>query len=149
MQKWIAAGLVAMVIFCVGGWFAIKAYKQNRPNPVWVELPINPKLPSKQRDETIKMLMEKLSNRAILEQVSRDVGVKRKWQLESEDAAVNEIAKRLFVRAGDTKAKIGRVPALHIGLKGKRKESQVTGEVAVRLMPEVVKILQAEDQDTP
>ncbi len=149
MQKWIVAGLVAIVIFCVGGWFAIKAYKQNRPHPVWVELAINPKLPTKQRDETIGMLMEKLRDRRILEQVSRDVGLKRKWQLATEDAAVDEIAKRLFVRPGDTQGKIGRVPALHIGLKGKRKESVVTGEVAVRLMPEVVKILQAEDQANP
>lgn len=149
MQKWIVAAVVAIVIFCFGGWFGIKAYKQNRSHPVWVELPINPQLPTKQRDETIRMLMSKLSNRAILEQVSRDVGLKRKWQLESEEAAVEEIAKRLFVRPGDTQGKIGRVPALHIGLKGKRKESEVTGEVAVRLMPEVVKILQAEDQGNP
>lgn len=149
MQKWIVAGVVAIVIFCFGGWFAIKAYKQNRPFPVWVELAINPQLPTKQRDETIKMLMNKLRNPAILEQVSRDVGVKRKWQLATEDAAVDEIAKRLFVRAGETKGKIGKVPALHIGLKGKRKESKVTGEVAVRLMPEVVKILQEQDQGNP
>lgn len=145
MQRWIAAGLVAILIFCGGGWFAIKTYKQNRPQPVWVPLPINPKLPSKQRDDTIKMLKERLSDRELLEQVSRDVGLKRKWNLESEDAAVNEIAKRLFVRAGDAKTKLGRVPALHVGLKGKRKESQVCGEVAVRLMQEVIKILKEEE----
>ena len=36
---------------------------------------------------------------------------------------------------------MGKVPAIHIGVKGKAKESEVSGEIAMRLMDDVWKIL--------
>ncbi len=36
---------------------------------------------------------------------------------------------------------MGKVPAIHIGLTGKRKEREVSGAVAMRLMDDVWKIL--------
>jgi hypothetical protein len=141
MQRWIAAGLVVMLLFLGGSYYGYKTYKQNRPHPVWVPLPIRADLESKERDKVINQLKEKLDDRELLLQVSKDVGLAKKWKLASDEAGADEIAARLFVKSGDADTPMGKVPAILIGVKGKNKESVVSGELAMRLMDDVWKIL--------
>ena len=141
MQRWIAAGIVAMMLFLGGSYFAYRAYKQNRPHPVWVPLQINPALPLKERDEVIKQLFAKLSEQELLVRVSKDVALKDKWNLGSDEAGAEEIGRRLFVRVGEADTPMGKVPAIHIGVNGKVKEQVVSGEIAMRLMDDVWKIV--------
>jgi hypothetical protein len=141
MQRWIAAGVVALVLLLGGTYFAYRTYQHNRPQPVWVPLPINPELESAKRDEIIKDLKAKLSAPDLLIQVSKDLGLPQKWNLPSDAECAKEIANRLFIRPGDADSSIGSVPAIHIGIKGKVKESAVSGEIAMRLMEDVWKIL--------
>jgi hypothetical protein len=141
MQRWIVAGVVAMLLMGAGGFFALKTYKQNRPAPVWVPLPINPELPVAKRDEIIANLKTKLSQTDRLARVSKDVGLAGKWNLSSDEDGAAEIASRLFVREGEADSPNGKVPAIHIGVKGKRKEREVSGEIAMRLMDDVWEIL--------
>lgn len=141
MQRWIVAGVVAMLLMGGGGYAAIKIYKQNRPAPVWVPLPINPELPIDKRDEIIAKLKTELGESERLEQVSKDVGLVSKWDLPTDQDGAAEIASRLFVREGEADTPQGKVPAIHIGIKGKRKEREVSGEIAVRLMDDVWQIL--------
>ncbi|MDP3851812.1 MAG: hypothetical protein Q8Q59_15015 [Luteolibacter sp.] len=141
MQRWIVAGVVAMLLMGAGGFFALKSYRQNKPAPVWVPMPVNPELPMARRDEIIGDLKAKLSDRKLLIQVSRDVGLVSKWGLVSDEAGAVEIGRRLFVRAGDADTPMGKVPAVHIGVNGKRKEREVSGQIAMRLMEDVWKIL--------
>lgn len=138
-----------MLIFCGGAFVAYKAYKQSRPAPVWVPLPINPELPTKKRDEVIKDLKDKLSDRELLVQVSRDVKAASKWGFNSDNLAAEEIADRLFVRAGDADTPMGKVPAILIGLNGKVKDRDLCGEIAVRLMQDVWKILGVDPPKKP
>ena len=141
MQRWIVAGVVAMLLMGAGGFFALKIYKQNRPAPVWVPMPINPELPVAKRDEIIAQLKTGLSKHDRLLKVSRDVGLIGKWGLSSDEAGAAEIASRLFVREGEADTPNGKVPAIHIGVKGKRKEREVSGAIAMRLMDDVWEIL--------
>jgi hypothetical protein len=147
MQRWIIAGVVALALFCGGGYAAIKVYKQNRPAPVWVPLPINPELPVERRDEIVAKLKEGLSEKERLVVVSKDVGLIGKWGMSSNEEGAEEIASRLFVREGEADTPQGRVPAIHIGIKGKRKETKVSGEITVRLMKDVFEILGIERPD--
>jgi len=142
MQRWIAAGVVAVLLF-VGGLFAYykMVYKPNRPQPVWVPLPINPELTSAKRDEIIKEIKAKLIEGDGLLKVSKDVGLAKKWQLASDEEGAREIGRRLFVRAGDADTPMGKVPAIHVGVSGKNKESVVSGEIAMRLMEDVWRIV--------
>ena len=78
-----------------GGLFAFQTYKQNRPYPVWVPLPINPELSTERQDEITENLKTKLLDPKILVQVSKDVGLKSEWQLASDELCADEIAKRL------------------------------------------------------
>jgi hypothetical protein len=141
MQRWIAAGVVAMMLFLGGSYFAYRAYQQNRPHPIWVPLPINPELPSAKCKEIMDNLLAKLREPEVLIQVSKDVGLTKKWNLPTDEACAKEIERRLFVRTGDADTPKGKVPAIHVGVKGKVKESALSGEIAMRLMDDVWKIL--------
>ena len=132
---------MAVMLFLGGSFFAYKYYKANRPHPVWVPLPINPELESAKRDSIIKELKAKLSEKNLLVKVSQDVGLVKKWRLASYEEGAREIGSRLFVRSGDRDTPMGKVPAILIGVSGKAKESAVSGEIAMRLIEDVWKIL--------
>ncbi len=130
-----------MLLMCAGGFFALKAYKQSRPSPVWVPLLINPELPVEKRDEIVSKLKTELDDKELLMQVSKDVGLPAKWDLAGDEEGAAEISSRLFVREGDGETPQGRMPAIHVGINGVRKENKVTSEIAVRLMKDVFEIL--------
>lgn len=134
-------GVVAMLLLGGAGVFGLVRYKQTRPHPVWVPLPINPELSTEKRDEIIKDLKAKLGARETLVNVSKDVGLVEKWHLASDEAGAAELEKRLIVKTGEMDTPMGKVPAIHVGVKGNRKESKVSGEIAMRLMKDVWKIL--------
>lgn len=144
MQRWIAAGVLAVLLIGgmgFGGLFAYRAYKQNLPAPIWVPMPINPELPPDKRDEVINQLKAELTKNERLLKVSKDVGLVAKWELPTDEACAAELAKRMFVRAGEMDTPMGKVPSIHIGLTGKRKETEISGQIAMRLMDDVWKIL--------
>ena len=138
---WIAVAIALMFLTGGGALFAYHQYKQNRPAPVWVPLPINPELPDAKRDEIIEKLRKELSEPAVLTRISKDLGLPRAWNLPSDDAAAEEIRQRMFIRAGEADTPMGKVPAIHFGMSGKNKERELNGRIAVRMMDDVWKIL--------
>ncbi|MEO8613690.1 MAG: hypothetical protein ABI600_01000 [Luteolibacter sp.] len=141
MQRWIVIGVVAMAMMFGGGFFAFRTYKQNRPYPVWVPLPINPELPIEKQDQLAKELKTKLCDRETLIQVSRDLRLMYQWQMTSDAQCADELAKRIFVKAGETGSGLNHVPSIDIGVGGKTKERDLSGKIALRLMEDVRKIL--------
>jgi len=141
MQRWIAVGVLVVMLMLGGGAFAYWNHKQNLPAPMWVPLPIKADLEDDERDQTIRDLREKLMAKEVLMQVSKDLGLAGKWNLTSEAEAELELAKRVFVKLGDMDSPMGKVPAVHIGVMGPNKERQLSGQIAVRLMEDVWKIL--------
>ncbi len=142
MQRWIVFGVVAMLLVLGGGGFAYRTYKQNRPQPIWVPLPINPELPAEKRKEVAAELKKSLMKPEVLLQVSKDLGLPKILGLPTDEAAANEVAQRMFVDVGEAAAPTGgMVPSINIGIKGKRKDTEVSGKIAMRLMQDVWKIL--------
>ena len=141
MQRWIVLGVVAMVLVLGGGAFGYRALKQNRPAPIWVPLTMKAEVPYERRREIAKELKTKLENKEILIRVSKDLGLATQWKLSSAEAAADELGKRLFVELGDTDSPEGRVPSMNVGVRGKLKEKDLSGKIAVRLMDDVWKIL--------
>jgi hypothetical protein len=142
MQRWIVMGVVAMMLMLGGGVFAYSTYKQNRPHPMWVPLPLNPALPGEKRQEILKELTAKLKDEALLLQVSKDLELPRKLHLRSDEEAAREVSKRLFVKLGDVVTPMGgTAPSLNVGVSGKAKDAGISGEIAMRLMQDVWKIL--------
>ena len=140
MQRWIAVGVVAMMLLVGGGGFARHVYKQNRAQAMWVPLPINPELPLAKRDALMQKLKTKLSDQALLVKVSRDLGLTHKWQVASDEEGARKIRERLFVKAGEADTPLGKVPSINIGVTGKYKERAISGEIAMRLMADVWQI---------
>ncbi len=124
-----------------GGVFGYWTYRQNSPAPMWVELPINPDLTDEQREKGISKILASLKSKEVLLEVSKEMGLVQKWGMASDAEAETELSQRIFVKFGDTAATMGRIPALHIGVIGKKKEMKLSGEIAVRLMKDVRKIL--------
>lgn len=141
MQRWIAAGVVAMMLLMGGAGTAWYFYKQSRPYPVWVPLKINPALSNEKRDEIIQSLKTGLGEHAILLKVSQDVGLREKWHLASDEEGARQIGERLFVELGEADSSMGKVPSINIGVRGTKKDLGVSGEIATRLMDDVWKLL--------
>jgi hypothetical protein len=141
MQRWIAVGVLAMMLVTGAGVFGLWTYRQNQPAPMWVEMPINPERTDEERENTAKELLGRLRDKVLLTKVCKDMGLAGKWKLNSDAAAADELSNRIFVKIGDTAAPIGRVPAVHVGVTGKKKERNLSGQIAMRLMDDVWKIL--------
>jgi hypothetical protein len=130
-----------MMLVVGGGGFAYWTYRQNRPTPVWVPILVNTELDPVKHEELSKDLKTKLMTPEFLLQVSKDLQLASKWQLPSDQAAAEEIAKRLFVRVGEADTPTGRVPSINVGLNGPKKDFALSGEIAMRMMKDVWKIL--------
>ncbi len=134
-------GLIAMAMVFGGGLFAYQTYKQNRPYPVWVPMPINPELPTARQDAIANDLKVKLLDRKILIEVSKDVGLRNEWGLANDEQCAEELAKRVFVRLGDMDSKMGKVPSVNVGVDGKNKEHLLSEKITMRLIKDVYIIL--------
>jgi len=141
MQRWIGLGILAMGLIFGGGVYGYWLYRQNKPAPMWVEIPINPDRTAEERENAVKDLLTKLRDKELLLKVSKDMRLAEKWNLSSDAEAEKELSRLIFVKQGDTAGTMGRVPAVHIGVRGKKKEIQLSGEISMRLMEDVWKIL--------
>ncbi len=141
MQRWIAIGVLLVMLLCAGGAVAYWNQRQNTPTPMWVPLPIRNDLPEDELKKTITELRDKLHDEDLLLKVAKDLGLAGKWKMETDGEAQRELANRIFVKIGDMDSPMGKVPAVHIGVTGKKRERQLSGEIAMRLMEDVWKIL--------
>ena len=134
MQRWIALAVVLLLTAAGGAYYARKVYQANSPSPQWVQIRINADRSPEQVDRVVKELKTKLSADEVLEKVVQDLNLAKAWNLPGETAAVAELKKRLFVKIGDMDSELGKVPAVHVGVRGKWKEHELSGEIAKRLM---------------
>ena len=142
MQRWLLiGGAVLLLLFGIGLPTAYHLYKQGRPHPVWLPIPVNPEAPFGQTETTIRMLTAKLSDRDNLMRMGRDLGLKEKWEMDSDEEVVDEIGSRLFVRRGDMDTPMGKVPAIHVGLRGTNRDREVSYAMLNALLPDVWKVL--------
>ena len=116
-----------------GAGFGYWTYRQNRPYPVYMQLKVNPDASAAKHAEIAASLKAKLGEPELLLKVCKEVGLKAKWHLASDEQAVAELRRRLLVQASET--------TIDIGVHGRKKEKAVSGEIVTRLMEEVRKII--------
>jgi hypothetical protein len=138
MQRWIAIAAVAMALLMGGGAYGYRLIKQNRNQPMWVPLPINPELTGEKRDEIAKDLESKLKTEEKMLQVSKDLKLAEAWGLPSAEEAAKLLKRRVFVKVGETTSDTNTVvPSINFGVLGKAKEKELSGKIAMRLMDDV------------
>ena len=141
MQRWIVLGVVALVLALGGAGLGFRAYKNSRPHPIWVPMPVNPDLTGEKRDEVAKDLKAKLTAPEKLTQVCKELNLAQEWELGSDAAAADELKRRLFVTSGEMVGKMGMIPSINVGVSGKVKEKIMSEKIAMRLMEDVWDVL--------
>lgn len=130
-----------MLLMFAGAGYGLWEYRQSRPVPMWVPLPINSELSDAKRKEIVTRLKTELAEHGRLVKVSSDLDLAKKWHVSSADAAADDLAKLIFVKLGDMDTPVGRVDAILVGVKGTRRDKELSGEISMRLKDEVWGIL--------
>lgn len=130
---------LAVVLVAGGGVFALWQYKQSRPHPVWVPLPLNVELPDERRERVAKEFYETLGQREFLVGISKELQLPAKLDVADDEAAADVVQERYFVEIGETETAMGKVPTVNIGVRGTNRDKKVTGEIAQRLGDEIVR----------
>jgi hypothetical protein len=142
MQRWIV--VAALLVSLLGGatvagvWWN---HRQNKPDKRWVPLEFNPDLTEAQRQESVLQMRENLLTDAVLTGVVRDCDVQGEWELPSEEAAVAELRKRVFVDAGELMVKGMPVATLNIGVRGTVGQKEYLDRLAGRLIEDVRRLI--------
>lgn len=146
MQRWIALVTVVLLLLGVGGGVLFWNHRRNRPDKVWVPLPLNPETPEDARGTIVRQLATELRKPSVLLGVATDVQLATRLGLPSNEAAVSELEKRLFVEIGTADTAMGKIPSINIGVHGKSKEHEVLGQISIRLMQDVRRIISENDK---
>lgn len=142
MQRWLLiGGALFLLLFGVGLPTAYHFYKQSRPHPVWVPIPVNAEAPFGYNEKVIEELTSKLSERERLMRIGRELGLKEKWEMNSDDEVVDEILRRFYVKSGEMDTPMGKLPAIHVGFRGTNRDREDSYAMMNALMPDVWKIL--------
>ncbi|WAC20311.1 hypothetical protein OVA24_02820 [Luteolibacter sp. SL250] len=154
MQRWIVIAVVGALLFGLGGGFALWNYRENRPKKVWVPLVLNEELPEEKRGELAEKIKAGLLEGSILREVVKDTGLAKKLKLPSDEAAEAEVRKRLMVEVGEADVPtetgiIRKMPSINIGIHAQRKTYGPMGEVAMRIMKDVWKMLGIKEPAAP
>ncbi|MGC4015653.1 MAG: hypothetical protein QM755_14195 [Luteolibacter sp.] len=145
MQRWIVIAVIALVLATAGGGYALFNYRANKPERIWVPL----KLPEADLKPVSKKLDEALRKPALLSSIVKDLGLVSRFNVPTEEAAVAELSKRLFVEVGEANPPSDRTPALNVGVAGKRKERALLNEISSRVMKDVMALFGVSQPPAP
>ncbi len=150
MQRWLLIVGAALFLFLgIGMTTAYNLYKQSRPHPVWFPIPLNPEASLGQTDGIIRELTTKLGKRENLMRIGKDLDLKNKWGMDSDDEVADEISSRFFVKRGDMDTPMGKVPSIHVGLRGTNRDREISYALLDALLPDVWKVLGIEPPKKP
>lgn len=148
MQRWIVIALVGAILFGLGGGYGLWTYRQNRPQKVWVPLALNETLSPEKREELAGEIRKKLLEGPTLADAVKDTGLARKLGVSSDSEAEKEARSRFFVEVGEADLPNGTtVPSVNVGFNVQRKTFGAFGEVAMRVMKDVWKMLGIKEPD--
>lgn len=141
MQRWIVIAALVLCLVGAGGVAAMWNHRQNKPDMMYLQLPIDQKVAADARKQFIDDLRRKLLTPEVLAGVARDCGVQAKLKLGSEQETIAELQKRGFVEDEGVH--------LHVGFRGKRKEHDILAECSTRLGEDLKKLLTVQSTPAP
>lgn len=144
MQRWMLYAVLAVVgfVFLAGGaYFARKEYSASKPAPIWVPLALRADISMEEQGKLAAEIEERLRSGDFLRQAVVDSDLQAKFSMPTEDATVQELKNRLFVKVGTASTPAGTVPSINIGFKGTGREKDATGAAATRIMKDVWKMI--------
>jgi hypothetical protein len=124
-----------------GAKYARKEYFLRQPDKVWVPLALRADISMAEQKKLAEQIEGKLRSDEMLRQVVIDVGLQEKFKQPSQDAAVKNLERRLFVEVGSADTPAGTVPSINIGVKGTGHEHEILGEASTRIIRDVWRMI--------
>jgi len=126
------AGMVVMLgcVGLTGGFMWLKNERANRPDRIWVPVPLNTQLSYEQHHEFAEQIRERLSSDEILTKISEEMNLRERGGFTTEEAAVIDLRSRLMCEVGE----YNFAPSLNVGFRGKSRENAMLRELTSRLM---------------
>lgn len=140
MQRWIlwgVLGVVGLVVMFFGARYAKREYHLRQPSKIWVPVVLRADISMEEQKKLAKEIDENLRTDEILRAVVLDAGLQEKFKQPSEDAAVKELDRRLFVDVGSAETPTGPVPSINVGVAGIGHEKEILGEASLRIIRDV------------
>lgn len=140
MQRWIlwtVLGAVGLVVMFLGA----REYRLRQPDKIWVPIALRADISMEEQNKIAEEIDKKLRTDEILRSVVADVGLQKKFNQPSEDAAVKELDRRLFCEVGTADTPNGSLPSINVGVSGIRHEKKLLGDTSMRIIRDVWSIL--------
>jgi hypothetical protein len=93
-------GIFGLMLLAVGGYLGLREYRLGKPAPIWVPVPLRVGIPMEDQEALAKKIEDKLRDDALLRQVVIDANLQQGFEQPTEDAALEELKRRLFVKVG-------------------------------------------------
>jgi hypothetical protein len=120
-----------------GARYAKREYHLRQPSRIWVPLALRADFSMEDQKKLAEEINTSLRTDEILRAVVMDLNLREKFKQPSEDAAVKELDRRLFVEVGSADTPNGSVPSINIGVSGIGHEADLLGEASMRIIREV------------
>lgn len=138
---WAVLAIFGLVVLFFGAKYAKKEYRLRQPDRIWVPITLRQDLSMEDQKKLAEQIEEKLRANEILKAIVMDVGLQAKFKQSSEDAAMEELDRRLFVDVGSADTPNGSVPSINIGVSGTGREKKILEETSMRIIRDVWRMI--------
>lgn len=138
---WMVLAIFGLVVIFFGAKYTLNEYRLRQPDRIWVPVTLRADLSMADQKNLAKQIEEKLRTDEILRAIVVDVGLQAKFKQPSEDAAMKELGRRLFVDVGSAETPNGSIPSINIGVSGIRREKKILEESAMRVISDAWQII--------
>lgn len=138
---WVILAVVGLGLLGGGGLYGYREYLRGKSAPIWVPLALRADLSMADQNKLAEQIEQKLRTDEVLRQIVIDADLQKGFNLPTQDAAVKELEKRLFVKVGTAESPNGTVPSINIGVKGTGREKKVLGAASTRMIKDVWRMI--------
>lgn len=134
-------GILGLILLAGGGLYALNEYRMSRPGPIWVPLALKADIAQEEQEKIAEQITKSLNEEETLRKIVIDADLQTGFGSATEDAAVEELRKRMFVSTGTADTPMGKVPAINVGVDGTKGESEVLERAATRMIKDVWRMM--------
>ena len=138
---YVGVGIVGLILLVGGAFVARKEYYASKPGPIWVPLTLTVGISMEEQNALADQIDERLRDDDLLRQIVIDADLQNGFNQPTEEAAIEELKRRLFAKAGSADTPQGSVPSVNVGVTGTRREHEVLERAAKRIIKDVWRMM--------
>jgi hypothetical protein len=122
-----------MLVALVGAKFVLDEYRANKPDKIWMPFTLSQDLLPEEHEAFVKKTDESLRKEKILKQVVIDTKLRDKLKLATDEEAIKDLNRRLFVELDSADTPQGSITIVNVGVKGIRRENKLLKDLCARI----------------